>query len=488
MRDLRHLLIHKYAILLAALLLAGCSVFGQPQARTPIPTLGAEDTTPAPTSTGVQVTLPTATITPTPLPTLGIPAEKLKGVSITFWHALAGAQADLLQGEITRFNLSNPYGIYVNARSLGSYAEIFNNVRATLGTPQMPDLVTAFPEQYLTWQAQHPGLIVELSPYLADADYGLSNQEQADIPAIFLAQDIHGGNRLAFPAQRTLWVLFYNAGWAQELGFTSAPARLEDFRSQVCAAAGENQGSANISYRGTGGWLQRTDALTMLSWLTGFGAQVYDSSADQFSFTTLQIQAAYESLRGLSDSGCLWAGRSPSVEEYFARRQALMLAGSMEQISALTRTMALQGNSDTWQVLPFPSSEGKPVVYSVGPSYVMLKNGAERQLAAWLVMRHLSGTAYQVKLARLTGGYPLRTSAIAEMSDFQAAYPQWGQALQLLPHAQTPPLSAWWRIARPVLEDASAQILAPETSPGDIPTILEQLQQMMQELLALPAP
>ena len=78
--------------------------------------------------------------------------------------------------------------------------------------------------------------MVDLTDYVNDPKYGLSDGDIKDIPSIFWDQDEVGGKRLGMPAERSARFLLYNASWARELRFNSAPVTTDDFQKQACAA------------------------------------------------------------------------------------------------------------------------------------------------------------------------------------------------------------------------------------------------------------
>ena len=68
------------------------------------------------------------------------------------------------------------------------------------------------------------------------------------------------GKRLGIPAERSARFLLYDASWAHDLGFNSAPATADDFRQQACAAHAAMLKDQDRSNDGMGGWLVDTQA------------------------------------------------------------------------------------------------------------------------------------------------------------------------------------------------------------------------------------
>lgn len=68
------------------------------------------------------------------------------------------------------------------------------------------------------------------------------------------------------------------------------------------------------------------------------------------------------------------------------------------------------------------------------------------------------------------------------MSSFEEDYPQWKDALLLLPHAKTITAQAELGIIRMVLGDAGAFLFKPEFTAEGIPDLLYQLDSTIKEL------
>ncbi|HAE59943.1 MAG TPA: hypothetical protein DCG54_10680, partial [Anaerolineae bacterium] len=90
------------------------------------------------------------------------------------------------------------------------------------------------PEQALAWDEE--SLIAALNPYITNPEFGFTQNDLNDFPAGLWRQDEVDGRRLGLPAVRSTRLLFYNLGWARELGFENAPQTSDEFYEQACAA------------------------------------------------------------------------------------------------------------------------------------------------------------------------------------------------------------------------------------------------------------
>ena len=158
---------------------------------------------------------PQPTITPQAVSKLGVTEAALKGIAIQVWHPWFGVEANLFQLQVDEFNQTNQWGIKVQSTSQLDYNELFQNVGASLSASNDPQLVIGLPEYALLWNAD--GNVVDLTDYVNDPKYGLSDGDIKDIPSIFWDQDEVGGKRLGMPAESSARFLLYNASWAREL-------------------------------------------------------------------------------------------------------------------------------------------------------------------------------------------------------------------------------------------------------------------------------
>jgi ABC-type glycerol-3-phosphate transport system substrate-binding protein len=287
---------------------------------------------------------------------------------------------------------------------------------------------------------------------------------------------------VGLPALGSVQVLFYNQTWAQALGFSQPPATTEEFRQQACKAALANRQDATVENDGTGGWLVNSDGMTMLEWIAAFGGNIAPTPGDSYTFNTPETTAAFTFLKDLVSRGCAWLGLNPLPYDYFAGRQTLFYSGSLEDIPPQTAASTQAASKDTWTVIPMPGSAGRPAVITYGQTYDILASSRPRQLAAWLFVRWMDAPEQQSQLVRAAGTYPLRTSELSLLSDYFHNNPQWAAALPFTAYAHNPPLLASWIQVGSVLEDASAQLFQPETTPDQIPGILSQMDAMAVEL------
>jgi ABC-type glycerol-3-phosphate transport system substrate-binding protein len=416
-------------------------------------------------------------VTPLPVSTLNVEADDLRGISLQVWHAFTGPEAKAFEDQVAGFNTLNEWGITVYATAQGDYKGLFESVNAALETGQYPDILVTLPEQILAWKAS--GAVVNLTPYASDPVWGLAGSEAADIPVVFWEQDEVKGRRLGVPAARSSRFLFYNVTWGGELGFDHPPENAEQFRQQACAANAAFRADSRPANDGYGGWIVDSDWMTVYPWLLAFGGGVIGNNSYQFE--TDANRSALEFLKGLMDDACAWVPFPElTPQDAFTRRLALFITGDLTDAPLLSNTMSRSGNPDEWTVLPFPGpNDGALAAY--GPSYMVLRSTAERQLAAWLFARWTLSPESQAKWVETTGLLPLRSSALPLLTLYRAAHPQWDAAAGFIPEMRGVPQLASWRTVRYVLADGVKHIFRVDLPLEQIPAVLAEMQATAEE-------
>jgi len=432
------------------------------------------------TSTAETSTTQAATKTPKPEATvetvsrLEVNIEALKSSEITVWTPWYGIESSLFDSFVEEFNLNNEWGIRVSAQHQGTFANLYETVTASLPTADKPDLVIALPEHALGWNDD--GVITDLTPYTNDPMYGI---DSSDIPPVFWDQDISGDVRVAVPAQRTARFLLWNKTWAGELGFDSSPAAPEDFRQQTCRAQQSMLKDESAQNDFMGGWIVDTEHPTAYSWMLAFEGGAVEGSG--YKFLAPNNINAFKFLRELSEKQCAWQAVETDPVTAFATREALFITTSLDALPTVARAFASANNTDTWEVTAFPG-ETQDAFAVYGSSYVILKSTNEEQFAAWMFTRWLMEKEQDARWVETTHFFPLRTSTIELLADYQKTHPQWAEAVALLPQGQMQPQLASWRRVKIMLGDGFAHMYRVNLPSGQVPAILAQMQSTANDL------
>jgi ABC-type glycerol-3-phosphate transport system substrate-binding protein len=400
--------------------------------------------------------------------------EALKGLNITVWVPWYGLESDLFNTFVNEFNTQNEWGIQVSVENQINFSNMYENVTASLPRDEKPDLVIALPEHAQEWFAD--GAVTDLTNYVSDPKYGI---DASDISSAILDQDIAGEARVAFPAQRTAQFLLWNETWAGELGFSSMPASTEDFQKQSCGAQKSMLTDTFAENDALGGWLVNTDSMTAYAWMRAFGGGVLEEG--NYRFLTPNNIDAFKFLRELSETSCTWQSTSADPLTAFANREALFITASLTDLSGIARAFASANSTDKWSVMLFPG-EDKGVMPVYGSSYVILDTTDEEQLAAWLFVRWLVDNKQDARWVEATHLFPLHTSTIELLGDYEKTHPQWKQAVDLLPQGELQPQLASWRTVKIMLGDGFAHMYRVNTPSGQVAAILAQMETMSKDL------
>lgn len=404
---------------------------------------------------------------------LEVNEEALRGLEITVWTPWHEVEQSLFESLVKQFNNENQWGIVVNVQSQVNFSNLYEAVNASLPTDQRPDLAIALPEHAHEWFDN--GVAIDLNDYINDETYGLNTEDFYDV---FLNQDVSGDARIGMPAQRTAQFLLWNKTWADELGFETAPTSTNEFEEQVCKAHDSKLKDEFAENDSLGGWLVNTEAMTAYSWLLAFGGGVLEEN--NYRFMKSENIDSLKFLRELSEKNCAWQNASDPILS-FANREALAITTSMEEFTSVARVFASVGSRDVWSVLPFPNNAGG-VTAVYGSSYVILESNEDRQIATWLFVRWLLDNEQDKRFVETTHLFPLRSSTLSLLADYERTHPQWKQAVELLPQGALQPQLASWRTVKIMLGDGFAHMYRVNTPSGQVAAILAQMENTAKEL------
>jgi multiple sugar transport system substrate-binding protein len=189
--------------------------------------------------------------------------------------------------------------------------------------------------------------------------------------------------------------------------------------------------------------------MTAYAWMLAFGGGVLEEG--NYRFLAPNNVETFKFLRELSESNCAWQGavkiRSPRLRT--ARRCSSPPFGRPSFRGA---RFANAGNATNGRVIPFPNEDdGVLAVY--GSSYVVLKSTDEEQLAAWLFVRWLLENEQDARWVEATHLFPLRTSTLDLLGDYEKTHPQWKQAVDLDSAGRVATSTGSWRTVKIMLGD-----------------------------------
>ena len=461
--------LYKAAFLLVVVFSLALTACGPAATPTAEPAMPAEAPTKAPE--------PTAAPTEAPMK----PAVDPTGQTINFWHVWGtGQPSETMLAIVDDFNATNEWNITVNAVDQSDYASLEDSFNAAVQSGDLPDLVTGYTNAMANWYSVDS--IVDLTPYINDADFGMTADEQA----AFYEGAINGGKApdgtlFAFPISQSENVLFYNSGWAKELGFDNPPSNYEEFKAQACAAADANNKDDNPDNDGTGGLVLYAGASNVASFVFANGGNMLNADGNGYDFTDQTVVDTANFLKDLWDSGCAFATESyPNPE--FATRKALFTmsstAGLPYQVAAFDAEDAIK---DDWTIAPFPGKDGGEFVDLFGQYVAIANTNPERMMATWLFVKYLTSPEVQAKWIEGSAYYPTRSDALPLLDAYSADNPIWAYGPSFLQYGKAEPAWASWTTARRDVGDTFNAIL--QGTPEDIPSLLDDLNTKAQQAI-----
>jgi ABC-type glycerol-3-phosphate transport system substrate-binding protein len=413
------------------------------------------------------------------------PMLDLNGTTISFWHVYGEGDPrnEAITAIVAEFNAANEYGITVEALDQGRYSDVEDKVNAGIQSGDLPNVVQAYTSALLNWDTVD--MVVDLEPFVTDANYGLTAEESADIyPSIFSLGVTPEGRRLSWPLSQSANVLVYNYTWAQELGFDAAPTSPEELKAQLCAASEANATDDDPDNDGTGGivWNPSTSNITTFAY--AFGASFLNADETAYEFATDEWKAAALYINDLRDGGCTFETESyPNPEQ--AQRKALVTLSSTAGLKYYGYAFADEANEDVWGFFPAPGPSGLTGVDSFTQAVGVLRATPEQEAASWLFISYLTSAANQATWIEASGYFPTHFSTETMLADYIAGDPVYAAgyaAVAQLAQSEPETFPAWNSVRR-ALGDAAAEMYAAESA-EEIDAILAALNVTAAELVA----
>ena len=379
------------------------------------------------------------------------------GQQVTFWHNHTDEREVLLNDIIQEFNNSNEYGITVTASNQGSYGDIGQKMLPLLNTEDAPDLVVAYQNNAATYQLADA--LVDMTPLVESTKWGLSEEDLADFFPSFLEQDVFptfDNERLGFPPNRSMEVLYYNSDWLSELGYDGPPQTPDEFREMACAAAEAPYSGATSE--GSTGYLLSVDASNFASWTFAFGGDIYGYDANQYTYDSPEAVEAATFIQGLINDGCAGTFTEDFGDQTaFGSGTNLFTVGSSSGLPFYTSAVD-EGAAFEWSVAAMPHTTPEPVQNIYGASVSMPKHTPESELATWLFVKYYTSPEVQARWAGASGYFPVRQSVAEELSDYFAENPAYETAFNLLEYGAAEPPVPGYEFVRDLISQTTAGI------------------------------
>jgi multiple sugar transport system substrate-binding protein/sn-glycerol 3-phosphate transport system substrate-binding protein len=436
------------------------------------------------------------TVEPTPEPTEAPPPEPCapategalagvdpRGQTVVWWHQHSGSREEGLAGMIAEFNSTNECGITIEAQNQGGYNDIRDKMNAGIATGELPGLVVGYQNDQAFYALA--GGLADINPYMNDPYWGLTAEDQADFYAAFLQQSVHpafDSQRLGFPPNRSIEIMYYNQTWLEELGYAGPPTTPEEFKEMACAAAAANGD-------GTGGYILRDDASGLAAWTFAFGGDVLTEDGTGYVYNSQATIDALAFQKSMLDEGCAFFFTEGYPNTEFANRRALFTTGSssgMPYYAGDTATVATeQGKTaDVWGITAIPHTTADPVINVYGGDVMIPATTPETQLAAWIFVKWYTSPEVQAQWAQISGYFPTRASTWDFMGDYVASNAQYGQAIDLLQYGAFEPQLISYQSVRDLAQIAFNEVMQGADIQATLDALTEEANALQVELMA----
>ena len=358
---------------------------------------------------------------------------------LVFWEPFPlDRPQGLLLGEMIRdFEAENP-DVVVEIYPRSGYAGIHGAILAQLPDGQLPDLAVAFPSMIAQYAAS--GVVARLEPYIYDLEFGLSDEELADIyPSYLEAGRFPGFERdlLAFPFAQNAIGMWVNDTLLAQAGWNQAPATWAEFE-QACFDVAAATGVRCFAF---------VESVSMFNaWLYSRGGRQLDEAGQRATFNSTAGVESLALLRRLMDAGLAWRPEDPYGDYVaFANGESAFSFSStgngklyMEAYEAALHNGVAPFK---WRQTIIPQADpAQPATALYGSSFFIVRGDLDKELAAWRLIRWFTDKDQTARWASELQAMPVRASALTVMTDTLEAYPFFlAQVEEILPHTRPEP-------------------------------------------------
>lgn len=331
-------------------------------------------------------------------------------VNISFWTGTGAANFPFLEAMVAAFQSQYP-NIKVDFSNQGPITELTDKLTQNIVSKTTPTLSNLSPTSFLEYI--DAGAIIDLAPYFSDPTVGYTAEEQADFFRSYLDEAGSfgaSGTMYGFPTnKKTANVLVYNKTYFDSKGW-SAPETWDQV-AQYAKTIYDETGMPGFSYDTS----YADDAFKSMSqqwgspYIKADGTVDIDNDASRAALTFYKenMDKGYFTLPALMPS----AGGNNSSNG-FVMEECYMFIGAAAGVAYAIPKPDSGHKTFEVGVAPIPQKDAaKPISYSKGEDYCVFSNATEEErVAAWLLVKFLSGAEENVEWLVNTGNLPIRAS------------------------------------------------------------------------------
>ena len=324
-------------------------------------------------------------------------------VEISFWHAMSGANEEAIQKITDDFMKENP-NIKVNLMNQGGYLDLFDKLMASAKAKQLPNLAQIYSNR-LSWYVDK-GLALDITPYINDPKIGLTDEDKADFPDMFMKDCIWGDGQYAMPFNKSQMVLYYNVDMFKDAGI-AVPTTWEDLAAAAKALTKDTDGDGEPDVYG----IVFADNLStdIAPWLKQAGGSTMNEETNELYFDTPETKEAVEFLNSMFQAKTArFAGEDKNPNVPLQQGRAAMCVASTSALPYIEADTQ-EGITINAAALPGHKTDDQ-LYYGTNVTIFDVGTDAEKE-ASWLYLKYLTNTKNTAYFAAQTGYIPVRKSA-----------------------------------------------------------------------------
>lgn len=318
-----------------------------------------------------------------------IVSEITEDTEVVFWHAMNGAQEEMLTKLAQEFMAANEK-ITITLQNQSSYPDLQSKLNATFAEPsKLPTITQAYPGWL--FNATEDKLLEPLKPYIEHTTIGMKDYE--DIVEGFRNGASINDVVYGIPFNKSTEVLYYNKTILEENG-VSAPTTFEEL-AKVSKEIFEKTGIIGAGF----------DSLNNY-YATGLMNKGVEFTKDMDVTGTESKEVVDFYRQGVKEGYFRIAGSDGYLSGPFGSQLLAMNIGSSAGESHVAK--AAVGNFEYGVVV-----RPEPINIQQGTDIYMFSSAsANQKTAAFEFMKHLVSKESQIEWGIATGYIPVRTSAI----------------------------------------------------------------------------
>jgi ABC-type glycerol-3-phosphate transport system substrate-binding protein len=456
----------RHLFVFGLIILAGCQTTNSSESRTLVPTVN-----PTANETGISST-------PTQVVEESTEEAEISRSGFTLWHPFSGLEAGVIDELVAQYNAPLEDAMKVVAVSHADDEIFIADIFQSIAEGSEPDLIIA--PSYLI-QSLASEMVIE--PIQLNLPANNQNDFGVTFFPVFWNLDLVDGERYGIPYIQNGHFLFYNSTWSQALGFPYTPTTVAEFSEQTCAAFNQNRFDESFDNDGTGGYFYPGDPIALMSWLRAFGGGIDVNNRGEVILTTEENIEALSFLRQMYVDDCAWwTDKEIRPYRYLANRNALAFSGQTDEIQRQQDSISENQTLDSWQLIAYPSNEGKPVVYFESYSFSIMQGEDEKSESMLPFIEWMLAPEQHLDMVYLNGAFPLTAEEIQEADRSWELFPIWQGALPYIPFLEPIPQTENWYYLEKVLDDLRWQIIQFAVNEADIPGYLTEAEALVNNL------